>query len=159
MFGLSDGMPVDWITQNAPYATFEGRRNQGRPRMRWIDHINENGFRLILRQGALDFTTDRKEWRLSIITHHPPYAGYDDYHNVITIINTMILMIVILTRTSCTATGIQFQRPIYQYSYLQTYGNVWVSIQNNYRLAIVPQRGHLPTLTRSPLNPWSVSSN
>jgi len=35
-------MPVDEIPHNALHARSEGKRNKGRPRLHWIDNINED---------------------------------------------------------------------------------------------------------------------
>jgi len=35
-------MSIDRIPHNALHATFEGKRNKGRPRLRWIDNVKED---------------------------------------------------------------------------------------------------------------------
>jgi len=52
-------MTVDRIAHNALHARFEINRNKGRPRIHWIDNINEDieSIGLTLR-GAMDLTKD-----------------------------------------------------------------------------------------------------
>ena len=75
-FGHVERMPADRIPHNALHARFEGKRNKGRPRLRWIDNINEDitSLGLTLR-GALDLTSDRGQWRSFIRTHRRQRAG------------------------------------------------------------------------------------
>jgi hypothetical protein len=75
-FGHVERMPFDRIPHNALHARFEGKRNKGRPRLRWIDNITQDiaSLGLTLR-GALDLTTDRGQWRSFIRTHRRQKAG------------------------------------------------------------------------------------
>ena len=41
-FGHVESMTVDRLSHNALYTRFEGKRNKGRPRMRWIDNITQD---------------------------------------------------------------------------------------------------------------------
>ena len=75
-FGHVERMPFDRIPHNALHARFEGKRNKGRPRLRWIDNITQDIASLgqTLR-GALDLTTDRGQWKSFIRTHRRQKAG------------------------------------------------------------------------------------
>jgi len=57
-------------------ARLEGRRNKGRPRLLWIDNINEDiesiGLQL---RGAMGFTKDRGQWSSFIRTDRRQMAG------------------------------------------------------------------------------------
>ena len=63
-FGHVERMAVDRIPHIALHARFEGKRNKGRPRQRWIDNITEDitSCGLTLKR-AMDLTNDRGQWR------------------------------------------------------------------------------------------------
>jgi len=63
-------MTVDRIPHNPLHARFEGKRNKGRRRLRWIDNVNEDieSIGLTLR-GTMGFTRDRGQWKSFIRTH------------------------------------------------------------------------------------------
>ena len=75
-FGHVKEMTIYWISHNALHAGFEGKRNKGRPRLRWIDNVNEDfeSVGLTLR-GAMDLTKNWGQWRSFIHTHQRQMAG------------------------------------------------------------------------------------
>src|SRR6218665_1863772 len=74
-FGHVERMSNDQVPHNSLHARFKGKRNKGRPRLRWIENVKEDieSFGLTLR-GAMGFTKDRGQWR-SFITSPP-----NDWH-------------------------------------------------------------------------------
>jgi len=42
-FGHVEIMTIDRIPHNALHARFEGKRNKGRTRLRWIDNVKDTG--------------------------------------------------------------------------------------------------------------------
>jgi len=60
LFGHVERMTVDRIAHNALHARFQNKRNKSRPRLRWIDNINEDleSIGLTLRI-AMDLIKDR----------------------------------------------------------------------------------------------------
>lgn len=69
-------MTVDRVPHNGLHERFEGKRNQSRPRPRWIDNVNEDMESSGLTwRGAMDLTKDQGQWRSFIRTCHPQMAG------------------------------------------------------------------------------------
>ena len=71
--------PIDRIPHKALHARFKGKRNEGRPRLRWIDNVKESkediesiGLTLL---GAMNLTKDRGQWRSFIRTDRCQMAG------------------------------------------------------------------------------------
>jgi len=75
-FGHVERMAVDRIPHIALHARFEGKRNKGRPRLRWVDNIKEGmtSFGLTLRR-AMDLTNYRGQWRSFLRTHRRQLDG------------------------------------------------------------------------------------
>ena len=75
-FGHVERMAVDRIPHIALHARFEGKRNKGRPRLRWIDNITGNitTLGLTLRK-AMDLINDRGQCRSFFRTHRRQLAG------------------------------------------------------------------------------------
>jgi len=74
-FGHAERMTIGRIPHNALHANFKGK-NKGRPRLRWIDNINEDitTIGLTLRE-AMDLTKDRGQWKSLICAHRCQMAG------------------------------------------------------------------------------------
>jgi len=63
--------PVDRIPHNTLHARFKGKRNNGRPRLCWIDNIHWDIILLRLTpRETMNLTKDRGQWRSFIIHTH-----------------------------------------------------------------------------------------